>query len=159
MEQWLPVVGLEGRYRVSDCGSVANQRTGRILKGYLNDDGYLQFVLLGRLKLAHRMVAEAFLGPAPSPNHLVCHNNNRPADNWVGNLRWDTQVGNLADRIENGTSVRGARNPKARLTESDVIAIRNSTASTRDLMEQFGVSKAAITAARSGRSWSWLKAA
>lgn len=47
-------------------------------------------------KKVHHLVLEAFHGPRPTGLH-GCHNNGDPLDNRAGNLRWDTQSGNMRD--------------------------------------------------------------
>ena len=48
----------------------------------------------GNLKV-HRLVCEAFHGPAPSENSVVIHINEDSLDNRAENLRWGTQKENL----------------------------------------------------------------
>lgn len=51
------------------------------------------------------------------------------------------------------TTTNGERHWGVRLTNSDVLAIRASTATLRDLAKQYGVSPSTIYYARSGQSW------
>jgi hypothetical protein len=51
---------------------------------------------------------------------------------------------------------RGAAHWKARLTEADVRAIRASSEPDSALARRYGVTKSAVTFARSGRSWAHL---
>lgn len=62
---WRDVVGFEGRYEVSDEGSVRNAQTGRMLKPQRCTNRYLA-LCLGRKnrRLVHRLVAEVTLGVA-----------------------------------------------------------------------------------------------
>lgn len=119
-ERWLPVVGWEGFYEVSDHGRIKTlQRITRLHHGGLriepegirrlanhNQFGY-KLVLLSAgkrrtTKLVHSLVLEAFVGPRP-PGMVCCHNNGDPADNRLENLRWDTQSSNLFDAVKHGT--------------------------------------------------------
>lgn len=73
-ERWLPVVGLEAWYEVSDLGRVRRVRAAsgemisRLLKPSVNSDGYLT-VGVGetrytrRTRPVHLLVADAFMGP------------------------------------------------------------------------------------------------
>lgn len=86
-EQWKDIDGLEGEYAVSDKGKVRNIKTGRILAGSHNRNGYRTIVLKGKDYMIHRLVALAFLD---NPHNLpqVNHKNERKDDNNVENLEW-----------------------------------------------------------------------
>jgi len=74
-------------------------------------------------------------------------------------LHAGTQAENLREaRERNRTSVGmpGEKSARAKLTEAEVIAIRQSTLSRRTLGSMFGVSKATIDDICSGRSWKHL---
>lgn len=118
-ERWLPVVGWEGFYEVSDQGRIKTlQRITRLHHGgsriepggirRLADHkfGYkLVMLSAGKrriMKQVHSLVLEAFVGPRP-PGMVCCHNNGDPADNRLENLRWDTQSSNLFDAVRHGT--------------------------------------------------------
>lgn len=122
-EQWLPVVGYEGYYEVSDLGNVRSvdrvvvSRTGipRALKGKKlslveksGDRGGMYWqVNLSRDAQAkgitvHQMVAAAFLGERP-PGFDVCHANGNGQDNRAENLRYASRVENMQDAKNHGT--------------------------------------------------------
>lgn len=48
----------------------------------------------GKTYKVHRLVCEAFHGPAPSSKHIVLHLNEEPTDNRAENLRWGTRKEN-----------------------------------------------------------------
>lgn len=119
-ERWLPIVGFEGRYEVSNRGRIKslNYRGHKgwveILKPSINYAGYL-VVMLGceRIQLRlHCIVLEAFVGPRPLGME-GCHNNSKKVNCSLNNLRWDTPSGNAADR----RPYDGQRNPNAKLTD------------------------------------------
>lgn len=105
-EEWLPVVGYEGLYEVSSQGRVRN-RHGLTLKTWINQDGYGQLGLSRngrkRQKLVHRLVCEAFHGPAPEGKPFVLHGRNGRGDNSADNLRWGSNSDNMRDRRIDGT--------------------------------------------------------
>jgi hypothetical protein len=118
-EAWLPVVGFEGQYEVSDHGRVrgvdriAILSDGRripvqgcVLKLRRRKKGYLQVSLQrdGRptAHAVHRLVLLAFVGPCPEGMEC-CHNNGDKSNNMLGNLRWDTQSANTLDLVRHGT--------------------------------------------------------
>lgn len=114
-ENWLPVVGYEGLYEVSDLGKIRSvsrinrngvQIGGIVLRPGPQRKGYLTVSLIDKdgrkkSKRVHRLVLEAFVGPCPE-GHLVRHLNDIPGDNRLGNLRWGTGSENQADARVNG---------------------------------------------------------
>lgn len=62
-------------------------------KGYLRLHLYVNDAVLR--SWVHRLVAEAFLGSAPTAKHQVNHKNGVPSDNRVENLEWCTQSENM----------------------------------------------------------------
>ena len=115
-ERWAFVPGYEGRYEISDRGSVrsldridAGGRCykGKPIAGSTDKDGYRQVGLRtsdGTRKTwkVHALVLLAFVGPRPK-GYFACHNNGDNTDNRLSNLRWDTAVANAADAIAHGT--------------------------------------------------------
>lgn len=77
------------------------------------------------VRLVHRLVLEAFVGPCP-PGLEACHGpDRRPSNNNLVNLRWDTRSNNHRDRESHGNTVRGARNPRAKLKDEEILAARD----------------------------------
>lgn len=118
-ETWLPVVGFEGQYEVSDHGRIrgvdriAVLSDGRripvrgcILKQRQRAKGYWQVCLQrgGRptAHVAHRLVLTAFVGPCPD-GMQACHNDGDKSNNRLSNLRWDTPSSNTLDLVRHGT--------------------------------------------------------
>jgi len=114
-EHWRPVVGHEGRYKVSDLGRVrsvdridsrGNRAWGRVLAPDVTASGHLRVALCvdgkARRHFVHRLVLAAFVGPRPDGME-ACHNDGDPKNNVVGNLRWDTKSANARDRRRHGT--------------------------------------------------------
>jgi hypothetical protein len=109
-ERWLPVVGYEGMYEVSDQGRVCSLKraAARILRPWRDpSDGRLHVVLCKndghpRTRKVPHLVLEAFVGPCP-PGQECCHANDIGDDNrWPENLRWDTPSANELDKVRNG---------------------------------------------------------
>ncbi len=124
-ETWRWIPGLEGRYEVSDGGSIRTHVKGPVRKvGYLNANGYVMFhVKSSRPHFAHRAVLEAFIGPCP-PGMMGVHLDGNKTNNRLPNLKWATQTENMSHRIAHGTANRGERHGIAKLTSADVIAMR-----------------------------------
>ena len=69
-----------------------------------NANGYLYLCLKQadgkkKMRLAHRLVLEAFVGPCPQGQE-ACHRDGNAANNELSNLRWDTHLANCQDRDE-----------------------------------------------------------
>ena len=159
-EAWQPVRDYEGFYEVSDQGRVRSLRSGRLMSLSTSNTGYMQLNLSGKparkLRHAHRLVLEAFVGPCPVGME-GCHTNGNRSDNRLSNLRWDTRTGNMADAIAHGTTNRGERNPHTKFTELDVHNIRQSTAKNTELAKVYGVSRETIRDIKLRKRWGWLQ--
>lgn len=94
-EQWKQIRGHDN-YEVSNLGRVRNVTTGKILKPYNDQRGYLRVDLSrdNRAKV-HRLVAMAFV-PQPRRKNIVNHINRDRHDNRACNLEWVTQKENVA---------------------------------------------------------------
>jgi len=104
IETWLPVVGREGLYEVSNHGRVRSlvRSVPLILSPSQTRDGHLRVqVGHGRSRYVHHLVLEAFVGPRP-PELMCRHLNGDPADNRVENLSWGTSAENQLDTIRHG---------------------------------------------------------
>ena len=127
--------------------------TGGKLRG-----GYGSLRADGRTRAAHRVSFEIVRGPIPDGMDLL-HSCDNPACVNPDHLSVGTDVDNSNDKIAKGRQARlkGSANGNAKLTEADVIAIRDSKGATcSELMERYGASSSQITKIRSGRSWSHL---
>ena len=120
-ELWLPVVGYEGLYEVSNCGRVRSlARTldhyrygaksghtyilkGKILNSFPKGNGYLALSLLSQdhkrqqAFVAH-LVAEAWIGPRPG-GFQIDHMDGDKRNNAAWNLRYVTPWENIMPRI------------------------------------------------------------
>ena len=151
-------------YEISSDGEIRRVCDGLIMKQKMSHAGYYLIGLTRDKKQTygsvHRLVAKAFLGPPPTPEHEVAHNDGTRTNNSDVNLRWATRIENFADKRIHGTALIGENNPASKLTESDVIQIRNlyesGARSRRELAERFGVTKAAIRFVVTRRTWSHI---
>lgn len=170
-EQWLPAVGFEGCYEVSDRGRVKSlprrRARGGIMKPSVNTHGYLRISLSRDGKptdrRVHQMVLEAFAGPRPA-GLVACHGEGGQLDNrWPENVSWGTYAqNNGTDRERDGTALRGEDNGNAKLSNAAVADIRRRYAAGRDgtgpritqqrLADEYGVTQGNIGHIILGRS-------
>lgn len=123
-----------------------------------NGGGYGQFTLRGQSYLAHVVSYRIHVGPVPE-GLCVLHDpvlcTDRACVNYP-HLRVGTHKENTADMFIAGTVSRGEHRPLAKLTEADVIAIRQRSASGESysqLATLYGISKGAISHVVARRSW------
>jgi len=111
-ERWLPVVGYEGRYDVSDQGRVRSWYPWRelpvphILALTTGTRGYMRVSLYRdapfRATKVHQLVLLAFVGPRPEGWHSR-HMDGDPTNNRLSNLTYGTASENQRDRVRLGT--------------------------------------------------------
>jgi len=90
MERWLPVQGYDS-YEISDRGRIWSANKKRLLRPYVDKDGYLKICLYVKGKRRafrmHRLVATAFI-PNPDEFEEVHHRDKCRDNNHVKNLEW-----------------------------------------------------------------------
>lgn len=176
--EWRPVEGFpyevssDGRVRRSEAGS-NNAKPGRILKGYVDRDGYTVVRLSRRGQVydrkVHRLVCTAFHGESVLPE--VRHLDGNPSNNNASNLAWGTTAQNAADRSGHGRTRRGEASPKAKLTNAQVDRIRQEYVCVRvgrqrvprgwrqQTAQQYGISIHGLGTILSGRGYHAAKEA
>ena len=120
IEQWLPVVGYEEWYEVSNQGCMrrlrASQGTslGRMLNPSINKEGYLRVIVSMKGKnrkrcFLHAIVAAAFIGPRPEGYH-VNHKDGIKTNNFSSNLEYLTPAEHGRHSAFMGLTAKGQRN-------------------------------------------------
>jgi len=158
-------------YAVSESGDVRRAvafrqyRAGMLLKQKAHPYGHRSVALSVNGKrrevYVHRLVAHAFLGPAPSEAHQIAHNDGNPKNNHWRNLRWATASENALDKRRHGTvpDRKGERHPMARLSNDLVGAMRQRRkqgAYFREIAEEFGFPKLTVYDAITRKTWSHI---
>lgn len=132
----------------------------RYIKGLPANRGYLHIMFKtpdGFLRKGiHVAVLETFVGLRPGADYQACHNNGKPTDNRLSNLRWDTIQANADDRKIHGTVTMGEDLPQAKLTEFDVRRVWQFIKLGWKLSEiatYFNVHGATISDIKRGATW------
>lgn len=169
-EIWKPVKGFIGRYEVSSEGRVrslpqviicegpvkgryTSVRQGKLLRPGRMPGGHLSVALgKGNSQCVHKLVLNAFVGPAPD-DYECLHINGNPADNRLQNLRWGTRSENNRDKVRLGEQYK--------LSIEDVKKIKRALRNpyrgiNTDLAHKFGVSHITISGIRHGRQHGWV---
>ena len=119
MEEEFRIIKEFPNYSVSSFGRIKNNKTGRILKPSLKQNGYYGIRLSKTNnvfdKHIHRLIGEAFIS---NPNNKPCidHIDNNRANNNINNLRWVSQTENNMNMIlntRNKTNCKGVCFQKA----------------------------------------------
>lgn len=155
LEIWFDIFEYEGLYQVSDKGRVRSLYDGRwnkerikVLKGILNEDGYLHVILhkdgQQKYKYVHRLVAQAFL-PDYSEDLDVNHLDECKSNNNVCNLAMCTSGEN------NNYGTRNAR--VAEKLSKKVLCLTNGVIypSIMEASRQLNLSPGNISYCRNGK--------
>lgn len=104
----------------------------------------------------HRLIAEAYHGPAPTGFHCR-HLDGDKSNNNAKNLAWGTPSQNNLDKNRHGTGISGESNPMAKLTAKAVEMMRRDRDETGDsyakIAKRFNVSTMTAFRAITGKSW------
>lgn len=153
-----PIPEMNGYYITSD---------GRVfsimqLTPYEDDDGYARVHIFknGKHKRpgVHVLLAKTFLPPPRQEHVLVRHLDGDKKNMSLDNLAWGTQKENGEDKSRHGT-LRGEKNPKAKLCEEDVLSIKQRLKEERivDVAKDYpSIGRSTIDAIKSGKNWSHL---
>jgi len=87
----------------------------------------------------------------------VLHSDGTRDNNALSNLRYGTHAENCEDTARHGRAHRGAKHHMTKLTEADVLNIRESNWSGVALAARYGVTPDVISKIRHRKSWGWLK--
>lgn len=160
MEIYKTIKGFNGLYEVSNTGIVVSLRRNRkVMKPYRMPNGYLHVALTSdkcySLRI-HRLVAEAFvLNPdsLPEVNHIDGNKENN--NDW--NLEWTNRSNNMLHALASGlTSAVGETHYRAKLTENQVVEIRNKYSQgskQADLAREYNISDRTIHAIVKNKRW------
>lgn len=123
---------------------------------YRSRKGRGMFKLGGRMRWAHRVAYERWVGPIPD-GQVVRHRCDNPGCVNPQHLELGTQADNVRDRVERGRCARGAAMGAAKLCDRRVRLIRALSARgelRRDVARHFGVDPSVVSNVVHRKAWS-----
>ncbi len=108
----------------------------------------------------HRIVLEAFCGPAPEGME-ACHGDGDRENNSIDNLRWDSRRANAGDRIVHGRQPRGELAAVATMTNAQALRIKQRLLNgekAKAVAESEGVGYSTVRAIKCGQNWAHISA-
>jgi hypothetical protein len=170
MEIWKDVNGFEDQYQISNLGKIrskprllikSNGREqtvkGRVLKTFISSTGYefavFQIGVKTKNFAMHRLVAIHFI-ENPENKYAVNHKNGIKTDNEFHNLEWVTKSENELHARRIGLKcTKGEKASKSILKEVEVLEIRKSLKTAKELSLIYKVSVISIYGIKKRRSW------
>ena len=170
IEVWTGIEGYANR-EVSSHGRIRSwignrgmpnikRETPVIVKQFPDKRGYMQVNLSSNGKarrfFVHRLVVQAFRGPAQEGQNQIRHLDGNPSNNELSNIVWGNSIENYGDRIRHGTGNEGERSHHAKLTQNKVDDLRlryKSGEKVSKMAVEFGVSEPTIRRAINFISW------
>lgn len=175
---WKNIRGWTGQYQVNRKGQVKSlSRPKRfvihgqemfimtkeiMLRPYLGSDGYYYYLFYNKSKnkpslhqSRPRLIGTYFI-PNPKRKKEINHKNCIRTDDRIGNLEWVTKKENAHHSIKNShytILLPGERNPAAKLTDSEVKAIRKDNRVHRLIAMNYGVSRENISLIKRNARW------
>ena len=154
--RWLPIAQFPN-YEISEDGIVRRIDTKKEIaqstkrgklpykRVHLCYEGVAKYVYV------HRLVLTAFVGECPEGMQCL-HDDDDPTNNCLSNLSWGTPKKNH-ETIDRS----GEKNGRAILTKADVLFIRASDLSTKELANMFGRSQKYIQNILRGTVWKCIQ--
>lgn len=127
--EWREILESTGKYLISNLGEVLHKRKNRIVRPWVNNNGYQMVSFTNKDKKVvhraiHRLVMENFsLNPDQKPQ--VNHKDGIKTNNHLSNLEWVTQSENQNHAVKYKLQPGGEQKPNAKLNTKIVLYIRN----------------------------------
>lgn len=115
--------------------------------------GYGGFKAGGKMHRAHRYSYELTNGPIGSSDLFVCHSCDVPACVNPAHLWLGTNEDNTADRHSKGRTISGESHYAAKLTATDVRAIRADDRPTSEIAAFYGISTSYVRSIKRRKKW------
>ena len=104
----------------------------------------------------HRLVAQAFI-PNPDSKPEVNHIDGDKKNNNMSNLEWCTSSENVQHAVDTGLiNNKGSNNGKSKLSEKQVLEIRDSNLTQTELGKLYGVPQTVISKIKHRKLWTHI---
>jgi hypothetical protein len=163
-EQWKDVRGFENLYKISNKGRIYTNHRHRMKvpnkRLYINYNLYKKGRLYGFS--AHRLVAKHFIPnpqKLPQVNHKDCNKYNNNIENleWCNNSHNQKHAYKMGRQVgANKNPVRGEKHPQHKLTEKDVLFLRQTKRNNKYYCNLYHISNTVLKEVRNKKIWSWL---
>lgn len=177
-EIWIPVVGYEGFYEVSNAGRVRSIERKGLYRGRWKDTemlfrakdmkvsttktGYCYLALkLPNEKsikyLLHRIVMRAFVGASTADRPQVNHIDGDKANNNLSNLEYCSSQENLLHLTRVLKRKIGGSGGYSKLTEDQAKAVISDKRTLKAIGDEYGISLQAVWYIQKGKNWAHLQ--
>jgi hypothetical protein len=172
-EIWKDILNYEGLYQASTFGKIKslkrNNTNGKILKPFLNSNGYLYITLSknGKCKnfKIHKIIASTFIGEPTFDKKEIRHLNGNRFDNNSSNLKYGNRSEQMKDRIKHGTHFqpdnKGSKQWLSKLMDSDILEIIDLIKlgwSDTKIAIKYNVCRQTINGIRNHKTWRHVNA-
>lgn len=126
-------------------------------RGAMTARGYGRVMIGGIRRMAHCWALEFATGEKQG-GRCALHSCDNPNCVNPHHLRWGSQLENIQDRVDRGRNgaAFGQANGSCKLTDMQVISIRNDGRFVRDIANDYGVSQSLISAIKCQKIWRHL---
>ena len=164
IEDWKNIPDYDGKYKSSTLGRIKstmphNGTFERILRQTRTAKGYVSYGLYKNKKrgsfLIHRLIAITYI---PNPENLpeVNHKKGIKTDNRPSAIEWSNHDDNISHAVENSLIQKGEKCHRAKLTEKQVLEIRESTLMQKDLAMIYKISTTSISGIKRRLYWTHI---
>ena len=173
-EKWRFIKYYKNRYSISNFGRIKRNyfshidSIGRnyvykekILKGFINSNGYRRVCINKKFIYIHQLVARNFIKNT-NRFKIINHKDGNKLNNIYKNLEWCTSKHNVIHAFKNNlmNPIKGEMQYNAKLKNKDVLSIRRlyktGLYTKTDLSKLFPVSRNTITSIIFNRHWKHL---
>lgn len=155
-------------YAVSNMGEVFKIGDDLPMPWWWDERGYRRIAMWHdgltkpRQTTIHKLVAEVFLPPQPTPKHTINHLDGVKDNNWAFNLEWATSQEQADHAVAHGLWERnrliGEKNGQAKLNAEQVREIRRlcGQMTQKEIAKRFGVHQTLIALIHTRKKWAHI---